>query len=201
MSAASAGRSDTAADPTMEDILASIRRILDEDATQPGADPASEPFALTEAMLLEEPPAAPAEGPVLVTPAGDVPASDHAAPPTASGSSSAMTDTKPAHDSLIAPEAAAATAATVGNLLRAVSQDRRAVVHGSGGSPTIEDVVRSEVATLLRAWLGDHPSPVAERLAREELRGLLREWLDVNLAPLVERTVRAEIERVMHRGA
>jgi cell pole-organizing protein PopZ len=75
---------------------------------------------------------------------------------------------------LITPAAAAAAAASVGSLLRAVSSERGAQVYRSG--PSIEDVVR------------------------EEIRPILKDWLDTHLPPLVERLVRAEIERVVNRA-
>ncbi len=79
----------------------------------------------------------------------------------------------PPAEGLIAPAAAAAAAAALGQLSRAVAQDRTAGVSRSGLS--IEDVVR------------------------EEVRPLLKEWLDAHLPSIVERLVRAEIERVMAR--
>lgn len=168
-----------ATDQSMEDILASIRRILNEDeapataeaATPDGTGPeaaagappaeaepndeaaAEEPFLLTEEMMVsapEDPPPAPAP----------------AAPPP--------TPVAPVSDGLLAPAAAAAAAASVGQLLRAVSAERGSAV--TRGGPTIEDVVR------------------------EELRPLLKDWLDQHLPPLVERLVRAEIERVVGRA-
>ena len=59
------------ADPSMEDILASIRRILNEDepgaASAPAAPSSAEPLTLTEEMLVKEPaaatPAPPPEAP------------------------------------------------------------------------------------------------------------------------------------------
>jgi cell pole-organizing protein PopZ len=75
---------------------------------------------------------------------------------------------------LIAPAAAAAAAASVGSLLRAVSSERGSQVYRGG--PSIEDVVR------------------------EEIRPILKDWLDTHLPPLVERLVRAEIERVVNRA-
>jgi cell pole-organizing protein PopZ len=69
---------------------------------------------------------------------------------------------------------AAAAAASVSQLLRAVSTERSAMVHRGG--PSIEDVVR------------------------EELRPLLKDWLDQHLPAMVERLVRAEIERVVGRA-
>ncbi len=75
---------------------------------------------------------------------------------------------------LVAPEAAAAAASSVGSLVRTLAAERTMQVHSGG--PTIEDIVR------------------------EELRPLLKAWLDTNLPPMVERLVRAEIERVVGRA-
>lgn len=180
----SSGR-EAPGDPSMEDILASIRRILTEDQTMAGtASP--EPFSLTEDMLVnsphdilaEAPEPSEAEAPVVLA-VEPVPGTENA--------------------DLLAPAVAAAAAASVGNLLRAVSQDRHAAVRGGGG-PTIEDMVRAELGPLLKDWLAAHAEPVAERLVREELRLMLREWLNVHLPPIVERAVRSEIERVVSRG-
>jgi cell pole-organizing protein PopZ len=172
----------------MEDILASIRRILSEDeaGAAPPAPPAGpetppsaeatgsaaapvaaapiasdEPLDLTEDMLVQPPapPSAPSPDPV------PLPASQ---PPVVA---------LPVSDvdrALLAPDAAAAAAASVGSLLRAVAADRASPVHRGG--PSIEDVVR------------------------EELRPLLKAWLDQHLPPLVERLVQAEIERVVRRA-
>ncbi|WP_149537454.1 DUF2497 domain-containing protein [Siccirubricoccus phaeus] len=171
----------------MEDILASIRRILNEEEPGQGTEPAGvkpaasaqpaeeepEALALTEAMLVEPPPApAPPPGappppsPVTALPPEPVeppPPVQPVAPP-------------PAEDpgTLLAPAAAAAAVASVSGLLRAVAQERAAPVFRGG--PSIEDVVR------------------------EELRPLLKAWLDTHLPPLVERLVRAEIERVVGRA-
>ncbi len=74
--------------------------------------------------------------------------------------------TDPGH-SLLAPEKAAATAASLGSLLRAMAANRTARRDG----PSIEDVVRAQ------------------------MRPLLKEWLDVHLPRVVEHLVRVEIER------
>jgi uncharacterized protein len=158
------------ADPSMEDILASIRHILSEDEVAipppPGTGPkaaAPEILELKEDILVADqdqvPPAVPAVGtpqspPVLLihTP---VPADAPAEPDR----------------SLLAPAVAAAAAASVGSLLRAVAANRSSAV--TRGGPSIEDVVRAE------------------------LRPMLKEWLDAHLPGLVERLVRVEIERVL----
>jgi uncharacterized protein len=185
-------------DPSMEDILASIRRILSEEeapqggagakppsdpgdvlvldpsmmvpeehtvpeATEPHHEPAAEPHAAPERH-----PAAPAE-PVMAVP------SDPEPPPAPVTSAAAPSPETIAPSSLVAPEAAAAAASSVGALMRTLASERGLSV--SRGGPSLEDIVR------------------------EELRPLLKAWLDSNLPPLVERLVRAEIERVVGRAA
>ena len=177
-------------DPSMEDILASIRRILNEDeaaagatdpaataqpaATQPAAPAAPAgratdaaeavpPLELTTAMMIAEMPPLPENEPASLTPAED-PQPGPSAGPVATQ----------ARDGLLGSAAAAATAAALGHLARTVAAERNSPVYRGG--PSIEDVVR------------------------EELRPLLRDWLDNNLPPLVERLVRAEIERVVGRA-
>ncbi|PZW50880.1 hypothetical protein C8P66_10195 [Humitalea rosea] len=151
------------ADPTMEDILASIRRILNEDETattpapgEPGqpplvppalGPPVLGPLALTEDMLVAkeqpaprpQPEPQPAPQPATVTTTAD----------------------------LVAPAVAAAAAAAVGSLVRAVVAERHASV--SRGGPSIEDVVREEIRPLLKAWLDEHLPPMVERLVRAEI--------------------------------
>jgi hypothetical protein len=163
----------------MEDILASIRRILNEDeqATPPAPPPpppADEPLDLTREMLVGGPPAPPpppAPGPAPPAPGpGPDPEPVAAEPPAATEAPPAA----PSVDPLLAPAVAAAASASLGHLLRAVAAERGSAVRAGG--PTIEDVVR------------------------EELRPLLKEWLDRHLPAVVERLVRAEIERVVGRA-
>jgi uncharacterized protein len=167
-------------DPSMEDILASIRRILSEEepAAPPGSESVAEPvtrpdtgpdksddvLVLDSSMLVPEDeetvePAAPVQEPAPVMgPMPAVPAAEILPPPAG----------------LLAPETEAAATSSVGTLMRTLATERTVQVHRGG--PTIEDIVR------------------------EELRPLLKQWLDANLPDLVERLVRAEIERVVHRA-
>ena len=166
----------------MEDILASIRRILSEDEVeQAGGAVAeahggsgSEVLALDPSMLVPDqpplpPPMVEAQLPGMHTPR--MPEPPLPLPPP----SIPQPEARPMAESLMAPEAAAAAASSMGSLLRTLVSERQQVAVHRGG-PTIEDVVR------------------------EEIRPLLKEWLDTNLPPLVERLVRAEIERVVGRA-
>ncbi len=184
--AATAGQSSGGADPSMEDILASIRRIL---AEEEGAAPAATPPAssaddgvlqLDASMMVPDPIASPdAPAPVAVPPqAAPLPAAPVAAPPPpvapAPVVEASVLLSAPEAATLMAPEAAAATATSVGSLVRTLTAERATQVYGGG--PTIEDLVRAE------------------------LRPLLKQWLDANLPGLVERLVRVEIERVVGRA-
>lgn len=177
------------ADPAMDDILASIRRILNEDeagagmpaAAQPTPPAAKapaepEPIELTEAMMVE-PPATPPAAPLAAPPAPPAPPPEPVTVRMEVETAPLAAPEPPAPppaEALMAPAVAAATTAALGQLLRTVAAERSAPVHRGG--PSIEDVVR------------------------EELRPLLKAWLDQHLPPLVERLVRAEIERVAGRA-
>ena len=80
---------------------------------------------------------------------------------------------EPPASPLVAPAAASAAASSVGSLVRTLSSRSPQVY---GGGPTLEDMVR------------------------DELRSLIKEWLDTNLPAMVERLVRSEIERVVGRA-
>ena len=181
-------------DQSMDDILASIRRILNEDeaaaqtaeATEPSTpeEPAAEAPELPEAPEPLPPPRAsapeftppPMAPPPPMARSGPDPfelTSDMLVTPPSQAASAPRMGMDDAAG-LIAPAAAAAAAASVGSLLRAVSSERGSQVYRGG--PSIEDVVR------------------------EEIRPILKDWLDSHLPPLVERLVRAEIERVVNRA-
>jgi cell pole-organizing protein PopZ len=177
-------------DPSMEDILASIRRILNEDGAPvapeksvgaPAADDGV--LILDQSMMVKAPHSQPTEPepepivtmddipePTAAPPETEPPVEAVAASPTGDPRTQAAT---PAD--LIAPETAAAAASSVGHLMRSLAAGR--TTQGYSGGPTLEEIVRAE------------------------LRPLLKEWLDENLPPMVERLVRAEIERVVGRAA
>lgn len=182
-------------DPSMDDILASIRRILNEDekTTKP---PPSGVLVLDPSMIVEEgePPAGstsdepldeapPAndtglklgveEATALAT-ADDPVRSGLAFPDMPSPPPTMSRDAVAPDSPLVAPAAAAAAANSVGSLVRTLAAERSAAV--TRGGLTIEDLVR------------------------EEVRPVLKEWLDTHLPPLVERMVRAELERVVGRS-
>ena len=172
------------ADPSMEDILASIRRILNEDEAPDGsADSAGPPVAsapatgavtgagsagededvlvLDEGMLVTPPTPPPAE---TVEPE----AMPKPAPPVVAAKSVAAAPMQ--NEGLLAPESAAAAASSVSSLLRTLSNERGAQVFRGG--PTIEDLVREEIRPMLKAWLDKQLPPLVERLVRQEIERL-----------------------------
>ena len=176
MSGTSAPGAAPAGDPSMEDILASIRRILSDDepkAEEPHTAPAAPapvaPAPVAPALAALAPAdLAPADDDVLMLDASMLVQQEHAVteepPPPAM---------EPIMPTLVAPEAAAAAASSVDTLMRTLHTEQSMRVTSLG--PTIEDIVR------------------------QEIRPLLKGWLDVYLPPLVERLVRTEIERVVGR--
>lgn len=175
-----------AADPSMEDILASIRRILSEDDAPlgeageapppPAADPpmaaTAEPPAdddvlvLDTSMMVADPEPEPEPEP---EPVREPPPPVFVAPPPPPPPAPIADDLE-----LLAPATAAAATASVSGLMRTLAAERATQVYRGG--PTIEDLVR------------------------EEIRPILKEWLDAHLPPIVERLVRSEIERVVGRA-
>ena len=191
-------------DPSMEDILASIRRILnEEDAPKPPAALSAPPQAAApshdhaEAGVLELEPSmmvsdglpevggpVPAPPPVMVEPAAPFVATPPMPQPTPVplpmpiplpvASEPPMAEAVFPPHDALVAPAAAAAAATSVGALMRTLANERTTATHRGG-PTIEDLVR------------------------DEMRPLLKSWLDQHLAPMVERLVRAEIERVVSR--
>ena len=170
-------------DPSMEDILASIRRILNEDepgAAAPDASGGVRAAGSDRGHAGREEPEAEPEARALVAASlrrGAHPGASSLAPraipfcaATAASPRFWRRRPRPCLPRLPPPP----PRASIGSLVRAVSQDRDATVNRGG--PSIEDVVR------------------------EEVRPLLKYWLDQHLPEMVERLVRAEIERVVRRG-
>jgi hypothetical protein len=190
--------SDQAApEPTMEEILASIRRIISEDDA-PAADAAHAddgqwrpPPAAAEA---EPPPVAEADAEddvlELTEPAtaeihGDVEAhvrasdlvAHAAAPEPATLAAASWAQTEAAPDSLVAPEAVVTSSAAFGKLAEAISKPEPAPP--APPSPALPAAGRT-----------------LEDLTRDLLRPLLKQWLDENLPRIVQTSVDAEVDRI-----
>ena len=171
----------TNSDPSMEDILASIRRILSEDEAPPEpageALPAGGPAAPGGSLAPNIMPNGAPPKPILDD--DDVLELDETmvVPPRPAPVAVVPTLVRPAvavSNGLMADATESAAANSVGALVRSLAAERNAQVFRGG--PSLEDMVL------------------------EVIRPMLKLWLDENLPPMVERLVRNEIERVAARA-
>ena len=201
------GAADSA-DPSMEEILASIRRILNDDEvpTLPEGEPAPEvtpepaPVAAAEAapdtdddvLVLDEAMIVATPEPPLPTRAPDPPPRDP-------------------FDDIVVPAAAAEPPPSPRAEPPPPEPDPRTFAPdpepistellGAAAAAAAASSVSSLVRTLTagRATQVYSGGPTLEDMVRAELRPMLKEWLDTYLPPMVERLVRGEIERVVGR--
>ena len=161
----------------MEEILASIRRIISED--EPAADtaapeaepeplpplaaaPAREPEAedvleLTERLPEPASPALQSVGDL------DIYAAERAAPEPASRyAASPIFDDEP----LVSEPIAASSASAFGHLAQRVAMPRE--------GRTLEDVVREMLNPLLKAWLDQHLEAIVQAKVEEEVERIAR---------------------------
>ena len=168
----------------MEDILASIRRILSEDEAPPPAEPApaaalasggpddDDVLVLDASMMAADDKPSPA----ALVPQEPMPLSAAERPiPSAAD----QPPIRPAADqppALLAPEAADAATLAMETLVRTLGDrpngDPQTPMLIRAGGPTIEDIVREEIRPLLKAWLDVNLPPLTERLVREEIQRL-----------------------------
>lgn len=167
-------------EPTMEEILASIRRIISEDS-EPGAKPAAGPqpqaatrqtepdvLELTQ-VAAEDPPARPEpvraapERPRVVKPE---PAPRSAPQPVRNESDLQMVD-KDDRDGLVSNQAHSAISQAFGML----SRDRgdRDLPVSAGEARTLEDIVAGMMRPMLQQWLEENLPEMVERVVREEV--------------------------------
>lgn len=192
-------RVQRAYEPSMEEILASIRNIIIDEREAEAAPPSrpasprtaapapqivysKQDHAPPETYLRPEPPSAPD-----VKPSPEIkPAAEAKRTP----------DPKPA-PAKPAPEASAAKAprrqpeeASPGPANVSARFDEQPLL-----SPEAGEMVTSAFEAL-STHLAARGAEIARAMAREMMRPMLKAWLDENLPGIVERLVRVEIERV-----
>jgi cell pole-organizing protein PopZ len=179
------------AEPSMEEILASIRRIISED-TDAGKGQAAAPAA----------PAPEPAAPAAAAPPPPAPPKPQAAPPPPpnevleltemvgdDGNVTDVAETKPSapppppkpaadeDDKLVSSQAATAAAGALAGLAAASRKPESSgnlMGLGNGGM-TLEEIVRSEMRPILKAWLDDHLPPLVERLVQREIKRITRQ--------------------------
>ncbi len=205
-------------EPTMEEILASIRKIISEDA--PETPPAAAAPAHEESDVLEltqEVHEEPAPAPVAVAPPPPAPE------PVAMAAAPQADPPKPENDVVFqtieeeAPVSSEAQAvaphegifsdktrkaledsfASIQTPPKAVepalapAEPMAAAPDGASVQAVFERAVRDGFEPVLHKWLGDNSDSVVEKL-----KPLVREWMDEHFPALLEGAVRAEVERV-----
>jgi cell pole-organizing protein PopZ len=183
----------TQQEPSMEEILASIRRIISEDGKPEEAAPKAAPAARAEsakADVLELTEVVEEDGSVVSLARNETemdpeeaavqeaepeamadPEPERAAPPARPPVPAAPRDDA----ALVSAATAAAAAGALAGLNNSANRTNAGPVLGTTGR-TVEDLVV------------------------EALRPMLREWLDANLPKLTERLVKREIVRIARRS-
>ena len=208
-------------EPSMEDILASIRRIIASDqhvasartvpaAARSGAESgfsaSSEPEAVPEVPADAEPgrqsvpqfpgleDLEPLDPPPPPLETDSVGAGHSPAATSGTETLSALQEQLYTHAE---PDASPATDEDVYDLSlddRLTGEESEPLISSSAGA-----AVSSSFQALANTVLLRDPE-MLERIARDTLRPLLKSWLDENLPSMVERLVRTEIERVARGG-
>ncbi|HVL71760.1 MAG TPA: DUF2497 domain-containing protein [Beijerinckiaceae bacterium] len=181
-------------DPSMEEILASIRRIIadDQEAARPQAPAASEPPSSAADDILDLAELAPARPPLTVDP-NDISFRD-LEPAPAEPSAAAPPPVTPAAEAArpAQPIEPARSFVQPPPLAREAPKPEPAERLISGAT----DAAVTDAFNMLAHTVLSNNARTLEDLVREMLKPMLRAWLDDNLPSLVERLVRAEIERV-----
>lgn len=175
-------------EPSMEEILASIRRIIAEDGDAAPAAPAAAPPAAAAPAT----PIQPAEPPVdeilelteVVEDDGSVvPFGSRAAPepPPIPHSAFDLEDEPPPpppradtfdRDRLVSDATAAASVAALSHLVARSQRDELPM--GAPGR-TLEDIVRELIRPMLKSWLDDKLPYIVERIVQDEIARLVRD--------------------------
>lgn len=169
------------AEPTMEEILASIRKIIATETIPDPKPPADDILELTDVVEEEPPPAAPIVEPPAPKPEPVVEAVIEpeivASAPEPEPISEPIVEPPP-EEPLLAPETTALAATSFAQLA--------------------EELEKQRISLAPHIAVGNGQQTL-ENLVVEIMRPLLKEWLDQNLAATVERLVQAEIERINRR--
>lgn len=209
-------------EPSMEEILASIRRIISDDEVKPAeAQPvaAVPPLPAQDGELKASPVAvAPSPDPVieddvldlgaeasLVAPSAPMPAAPSLSSDIDSGDIDFVDHEEPvapspaptavAQPPVTAPMSGLATSAPAAAVAAAPNAFDMAQLLSDQASSSVTSAFGQLAHTVL-----SNNARTLEDLVKDMLKPMLKSWLDDNLPTMVERLVRAEIERVARGG-
>lgn len=185
-------------EPTMEEILASIRKIISEDSTETTAPataapppPESDVLELTQEMPADP---MPQRAVVPPKPENDVPTHTMEEPVVAA-------DAPAADDGIFSEKTRKALDDTFSNIPNAIpeapAEPRRAAtragaIEGSTVEAVFERAVTNAVDPLLHDWMDKNKTDLLTAV-----KPLIREWMDEHFPALLEGAVRNEVERVV----
>jgi cell pole-organizing protein PopZ len=155
-------------EPSMEEIIASISRIITEDK-KPNEGP--HPMSRESGDILNLTDAVNEDGSVRrLVPLADGPSAQSPVTPAASAEQPALAER-------ILSSATSGAAAAAFAQLGALPRERRreCELPLGGAERTLEDVVRDLLRPLLQAWLDEHLPGIVERLVREEIARVVGE--------------------------
>ena len=206
-------------EPTMEEILASIRKIISEDSTEPPPPPSAapveadvldltheiseEPSATLAAVVAAVPPpppiVVPEPAPVMAAPE-PIPETNvvfQSTEETAVSEAPAMTS---AHEGIFSDKTRRALEDSFASIQApprveaapaAAPAEYTPLTDGASVQVVFEKAVRDGFGPVLQKWLGENSDAVVDKL-----KPLVREWMDEHFPALLEGAVRAEVERV-----
>ena len=190
--------SDTEQEPSMEEILASIRRIISDDDKEMGAAAQEneeapedeEELAVEEMVAMPEPEPvaeevddddddildltdmeAPDPEPLFEEQAYKEPEPEPIAPPVSPSPAPPPAPT-PAPDNLVSPPQAGEASGSFERLTEKLNEDYSELPIGNG-AVTLEGLTRELVRPMLKEWLDQHLPMTVERLVREEIERLV----------------------------
>ena len=163
----SAAQQNKQGEPSMEEILASIRQIISDEQAPP--KPAPQPARQADAAIVMTPPSLVMTAPKAIAEDDDI--LDLISPQTAQRSSlspeqsfAALNQAVTA-DRIMSRATNESVSAQFGNLAHTVlSQNAR----------TLDDIVLELLRPMLKHWLDDNLPPIVERLVRAEIERVAR---------------------------
>jgi cell pole-organizing protein PopZ len=173
----------TSQEPTMEEILASIRRIISEDDAPAGEEAEAAPAAEAPVAVAEpEPVPEPEPGIIEAEPVAE--AEPEPAPAVEEEEALELTEKVETHGDLDVFTAPAAEPVAAQAPVEALVSEH------------VASVAASAFGQLTAAIAMPHSDRTLEDVVRELLRPLLQQWLDDNLPSIVQQAVETEVERI-----
>ncbi len=186
-------------EPTMEEILASIRKIISDDAAPmaPVAAPPGHGTAEPEVLELTHEVDAQPEAEAICAPIHDLRSEEpHPMPPTEAPAETAAEPVAPPQpeDGIFSEKARKALSEALAGIAPpdVVVQAHVAASATAGGTveAVFERALKDAFDPVLQKWLDENSEALVERM-----KPAIRDWLDENFPTLLEEAIRGEVAR------